>query len=82
MIKPLLLNSAVAKHCDLSVPRRLIFKQLLDEVVHNSENYQGRGLCYLAKPKAEANTTNRGFNNSRYHVKTESNNCFIRHFKC
>ena len=27
-------------------------KQLLDEVEHGSENYQGRGLCYLTKPKA------------------------------
>ena len=29
-------------------------KQLLDEVEHDSENYQGRGLCYLPKMKAEA----------------------------
>ena len=28
--------------------------QLLDEVEHDSENYQGRGLCYLPKLKAEA----------------------------
>ena len=52
-------------------------KQLLDEVEHDSENYQGRGLCYLPKPKAEADNTNRGLDNSRYHAKTESNNCFI-----
>ena len=36
-------------------------KQLLDEVEHDSENYQGRGLCYLPKPKAEADNTNQVF---------------------
>ena len=35
--------------------------------------------CYLSKPKVEADNTNR--NNSRYHVITKSNNCFIGHFK-
>ena len=29
-------------------------KQLLDEVEHDAMNYQNRGLCYLPKPKAEA----------------------------
>ena len=29
-------------------------KQLLDEVEHDIKNYQTRGLCYLPKPKAEA----------------------------
>ena len=29
-------------------------KQLLDEVEHDIMNYQKRGLCYLPKPKAEA----------------------------
>ena len=29
-------------------------KQLLDEVEHDVMNYQNRGLCYLPKPKAEA----------------------------
>ena len=32
---------------------------------------QGRSLCYLPKPKAEADNANRGL------AKTESNNCFI-----
>ena len=32
-----------------------------------------------AEAKAEADNTNRGFDNSRYHAKTESNNCFIMH---
>ena len=29
-------------------------KQLLDEVEHDIMNYQNRGLCYLPKPKTEA----------------------------
>ena len=29
-------------------------KQLLDEAEHDIMNYQNRGLCYLPKPKAEA----------------------------
>ena len=54
----------------------------LDEVEHDSENFQGRGLCYLTKPKAVGtDNTNQGLDNSRSHAKTESNNCFIRHFK-
>ena len=32
-------------------------KQLLDEVEHDIMNYQTRGLCYLPKPKAEADNT-------------------------
>ena len=32
-------------------------KQLLDEVEHDILNYQSRGLCYLPKPKAEADNT-------------------------
>ena len=32
-------------------------KQLLDEVEHDIMNYQKRGLCYLPKPKAEADNT-------------------------
>ena len=34
-----------------------IIKQLLDEVEHDIMNYQNRGLCYLPKPKAEADNT-------------------------
>ena len=55
-------------------------KQLLDEVEHDIMNYQNRGLCYLPKPKAEAITQTRGFDNSWNHAKTEFNNCFIIHF--
>ena len=36
-------------------------KQLLDEVEHDIMNYQNRGLCYLAKPKAEADNTDTRF---------------------
>ena len=32
-------------------------KQLLDEVEHDIMNHQNRGLCYLPKPKAEADNT-------------------------
>ena len=52
-------------------------KQLLNEVEHDIENYQGRGLRYPPKSKAEVDNTNRGLDNSRYHVKTEFNNCFV-----
>ena len=38
-------------------------KQLLDdhEVEHDIMNYQKRGLCYLPKPKAEADNRDRRF---------------------
>ena len=36
-------------------------KQLLDEVEHDITNYQNRGLCYLPKPKAEADNTDTRF---------------------
>ena len=39
----------------------LFNKQLLDEVEHDIMNYQNRGLCYLAKPKAEADNTDTRF---------------------
>ena len=35
--------------------------QLLDEVEHNIMNYQNLGLCYLPKPKAEADNTDKRF---------------------
>ena len=38
-----------------------IIKQLLDEVEHDIMNYQNRGLCYLPKPKAEADNTDTRF---------------------
>ena len=36
-------------------------KQLLAEVEHDIMNYQNRGLCYLPKPKAEADNTGTRF---------------------
>ena len=36
-------------------------KQSLDEVEHDIMNYQNRGLCYLPKPKAEADNTDTRF---------------------
>ena len=36
-------------------------KQLLDEVEHDIVNDQNRGLCYLPKPKAEADNTDTRF---------------------
>ena len=38
-----------------------IIKQLLDEVEYDIMNYQNRGLCYLPKPKAEADNTDTRF---------------------
>ena len=38
-----------------------IIKQLLNEVEHDIMNYQNRGLCYLPKPKAEADNTDTRF---------------------
>ena len=45
--------------------------QLVDEVEHDIVNYQNRGLL----------TQTRGFDNSRYHAKTEFNNCFFIRFQ-
>ena len=36
-------------------------KQLLDEVEHDIMNYQNRGLCFLPKPRAEADNTDTRF---------------------
>ena len=40
---------------------KTIIIQLLDEVEHDIMNYQKRGLCYLPKPKAEADNTDTRF---------------------
>ena len=40
---------------------KIVNKQLLDEVEHDIMNYQNRGLCYLPKPKAEADNTDTRF---------------------
>ena len=39
----------------------IIIKQLLDEVEYDVMSYQSRGLCYLPKPKAEADNTDTRF---------------------
>ena len=36
-------------------------KQVLDVVEHDIMNYLNRGLCYLPKPKAEADNTDTRF---------------------
>ena len=62
----------MSKDISLQYSRPLLNnKQLLDEVEHDIMNYQNRGLCYLPKPKAEADNTD---------TKTEFNNCFMIHF--
>ena len=38
-----------------------VTKQLFDEVEHDIMNYQNRGLCYLPKPKAEADNPDTRF---------------------
>ena len=41
--------------------KEYVIKQLLDEVEHDIMNYQNRGLCYLPKPKAEADNSEKWF---------------------
>ena len=57
-------------------------KQLLDELEHDSENYQGRGLCYLPKPKAEADNTNRGLDNFAIMRKPNPIIVLLYNYKC
>ena len=45
----------------IKAPGLIINKQLLDEVEHDIMSYQNRGLCYLPKPKAEADNTDTWF---------------------
>ena len=54
-----LVNSCREKH--LKWKNQAVNKQLLDEVEHDIMNYQNRGLCYLPKPKAEADNTDTRF---------------------
>ena len=44
---------------------------------HDIKNYSDLCQCYQPKPKASADNIDRGLDNSWYHVKAESNNCFI-----
>ena len=39
----------------------ILIKQSLDEVEQDIMSYQNRGLCYLPKPKAEADNTDTRF---------------------
>ena len=65
------------KDCQMGTISITAIKQLLDEVEHDIMNYQNRGLCYLPKPKAEADNTDTVL---IIHAKTEFNNyCFIIH---
>ena len=47
----------------INTAANVVNKQLLDEVEHDIMNYmyQNRGLCYLPKPKAEADNTDTRF---------------------
>ena len=45
----------------MTVSSPLYIKQLLDEVEHDIMNYQNGGLCYLPKPKAEADNADTRF---------------------
>ena len=60
----LLSNAAQSAHqdqdeCNYSGEHNI--NQLLDEVEHDIMSYQNRGLCYLPKPKAEADNTDTRF---------------------
>ena len=51
-------NVFVNPHCT-SLHKHVLL--LLDEVEHDIMNYQNRGMCYLPKPKAEADNTDTRF---------------------
>ena len=55
-----IINKLKAIFCDTRHSGEII-KQLLDEVEHDIMNYQNRGLCYLPRPKAEADNTDTRF---------------------
>ena len=46
---------------EISGQNSINIKQSLDEVEHDIMNYQNQGLCYLPKPKAEADNTDTRF---------------------
>ena len=56
--KPFLIKHSA---CTVQLRYGVFDKQLLDEVEHDIMNYQNRGLCYLLKPKAEADNTDTRF---------------------
>ena len=49
---------------EIIVPIEYDNKQLWNEVEHDIENYQGRGLRYPPKLKADVDNINRGLENS------------------
>ena len=50
-----MIDSVFESNLNWSLANKLInIKELLDEVEHDNVNYQNRGLCYLPKPKDEA----------------------------
>ena len=51
----------VYQHEILNIIYAAYNKQLLDVVEHDIMNYQNRGLCYLPKPKLEADNTDTRF---------------------
>ena len=55
-LKAIILTVMTVKHYFMTFN-----KQLLDKVEHDIMNYQNRGLCYLPKPKAEADNTDTRF---------------------
>ena len=58
-----MINLGIQGECDEAMyqVQATNIKQLLDEVEHDIMNYQNRGLCYLLKPKAEADNTDTRF---------------------
>ena len=54
--KPIFLRGDILS-LKLVKPIGIHIKQLLVVVEHDIMNYQNRGLCYLPKPKAEADNT-------------------------
>ena len=59
--KPLKASSVLRSLWKYSLKLHNFNKQLLDEVEHDIMNYRNRGLCYLPKPKAEADNTDTRF---------------------
>ena len=52
-----MLNHRINTMYNVSIHVVTYVKQLLDAVEHDIINYQNRGLCYLPRPKAEADNT-------------------------
>ena len=59
-------------YCSLFFGFEYIIKQLLNEVEHDIENYQGLGLSYPPQPSASVDNANLVLDNSRYHAQPHS----------